>query len=333
LISASDAQPGPVVITAGDPAGIGPDLVLGLPEVLPGEPLVVLGDRDVLSARAEALGLSITLHDWQRGGPIPDQGLAVFHHDAGAPVTAGRPDPASAPGTLALLDEAARGCMAGDYAAMVTAPLAKSVIRDGAAADFTGHTEYLAEKAGVPRVVMMLLTEQLRVALVTTHLPLRAVADAVTTQTLTETIEILHRDLRDKFAIDDPRILVLGLNPHAGESGHLGREEIDTITPALDRLRGEGLRLNGPVPADTAFSPELLEQHDAVLAMYHDQGLPVLKYAGFGRAVNLTLGLPFIRTSVDHGTAGDLAGTGRARGGSLEAATRMALDLARRSHA
>lgn len=323
-----DRPAAPVAVTTGDPAGIGPDLALELPIRLPDAPLVVLGDRDVLARRAQLLGRNVELHDWRPGTALPAQGLAVHHIPAGAGVTPGQPDIATAPGTLALLREAARGCLAGDYAAMVTAPLAKSVIREGAQADFTGHTEYLADLADVPRVVMMLAAGDLRVALATTHLPLRAVPNAINDIMLSETLHILHHDLREKFHRSEPRILVLGLNPHAGESGHLGREEIDIIQPCLEQLRAEGMRLTGPVPADTAFTPDLLRDHDAVLAMYHDQGLPVLKYAGFGEAVNITLGLPFIRTSVDHGTAWELAGTGRARGGSLEAATRLALELA-----
>ncbi|MFC6330226.1 4-hydroxythreonine-4-phosphate dehydrogenase PdxA, partial [Alloalcanivorax gelatiniphagus] len=250
---------------------------------------------------------------------------------AGARVQAGRPDPATGAGTLAMLRLAADGCLDGTFSAMVTAPVAKNVICDGADPAFTGHTEFLAERAGVDRVVMMLAAGDLRVALATTHLPLAKVPAAITEAGLTRVLTILRDDLRGKFALPRPRILVLGLNPHAGEGGHLGREELDIIIPTLERLRGQGFDLTGPVPADTAFQPALLEQHDAVLAMYHDQGLPVLKYAGFGEAVNLTLGLPFIRTSVDHGTAFDLAGTGRARAGSLLAATRLAAQLARRA--
>ncbi|MEE4249982.1 MAG: 4-hydroxythreonine-4-phosphate dehydrogenase PdxA, partial [Alcanivoracaceae bacterium] len=230
---------------------------------------------------------------------------------------------------LTLLNRAADGCVDGTFSAMVTAPLAKHVIRDGAQPDFTGHTEYLCARAGVERVVMMLVADTLRVALLTTHLPLRQVADAINASALSETLHILNHDLRAHFGIATPNILVLGLNPHAGENGHLGDEELRIIIPTLEQLRGQGLQLTGPLPADTAFTPRHLQGHDAVLAMYHDQGLPVLKYAGFGEAVNITLGLPFIRTSVDHGTAFDLAGTGRAESGSLIAATRLAAKLAR----
>ena len=234
----------------------------------------------------------------------------------------------TASGTITMLARAAQGCLDGTFAAMGTAPVAKNVICEGADPAFTGHTEFLAEQAGVDQVVMMLTARELRVALVTTHLPLSQVSRAVTADSLTRTLTILRDDLIGKYRIEAPRILVLGLNPHAGEGGHLGREELDVIIPTLDALRDQGMALTGPVPADTAFQPDLLAQHDAVLAMYHDQGLPVLKYAGFGEAINITLGLPFIRTSVDHGTAFDLAGTGQSKAGSLIAATRLALELA-----
>ncbi|AJD49396.1 pyridoxal phosphate biosynthetic protein PdxA [Isoalcanivorax pacificus W11-5] len=318
----------PIAVTSGDPAGIGPDLVLTLSQAQPGAPLVVLGDHDVLGERARQLKLNVRLHDWTPGQALPTDALPVWHCPAGVPVIAGRADPATAAGTLAMLDRAIDGCLDRTFAGMVTAPLAKSVICDGADPAFTGHTEYLAARSGTPRVVMMLATDTLRVALATTHLPLRAVADALQPAMLAETLRILDTDLRQRFSLPYPRILVLGLNPHAGESGHLGREELDVIIPTLTALRAEGLHLTGPMPADTAFTPRHLQDHDAVLAMYHDQGLPVLKYAGFGQAVNITLGLPFIRTSVDHGTAFDLAGSGRADHGSLLAATRLALSLA-----
>lgn len=318
----------PVAITCGDPAGIGPDLVLQLPQQVPDVPLVILGDRQVLEQRARILDIDLTLHDWQPGEPLPSSGVAVWHQASGIDVQPGKPDQASAKSILTLLDRAADGCRDGTFSAMVTAPLAKHVIREGAAADFTGHTEYLCQRAGVHQVVMMLVAGELRVALVTMHLPLRNVADAISETLIIDTARILEHDLRIHFGIRLPRILVLGLNPHAGESGHLGDEELKVIIPALTRLRSEGLQLTGPLPADTAFTPRQLQGHDAVLAMYHDQGLPVLKYAGFGEAVNITLGLPFIRTSVDHGTAFDLAGTGRAEPGSLIAATRLAARLA-----
>ena len=320
----------PLALTSGDPAGIGPDLALALAAGDTPPSLVILGDRDVLNARAAALGLEVTLPDWAPGEPAP-AGAALWHCPAGAPVHAGRPDPATGAGTLNMLKRAADGCLDGTFAAMVTAPVAKNVICESADPTFTGHTEFLAERAGVDQVVMMLAAGDLRVALATTHLPLARVPEAITDTTLSRVLTILRDDLRAKFALPRPRILVLGLNPHAGEGGHLGREELDIIIPTLEHLRGEGFDLTGPVPADTAFQPELLERHDAVLAMYHDQGLPVLKYAGFGEAVNVTLGLPFIRTSVDHGTAFDLAGSGRARAGSLRAATALAADLALRA--
>jgi 4-hydroxythreonine-4-phosphate dehydrogenase len=252
--------------------------------------------------------------------------LHVRHIPAAAPVAAGALNPGNSAHVLALLDAALEGCLAGAYHAMVTAPVHKGVINDAGFA-FTGHTEYLADHSGTPRVVMMLAGGGLRVALATTHLPLRAVADAITPALLTEVIRILHADLRTKFAIARPRILVAGLNPHAGESGHLGREEIDVIEPVLARLRGEGIDLAGPLPADTLFSRIRVDPCDAVLTMYHDQGLPVLKYASFGAGVNITLGLPFIRTSVDHGTALDLAGTGRAETGSLLTAIDAAMEM------
>ncbi len=322
----------PVAVTCGDPAGIGPDLVLSLPAIFPGKPLVAIGDHQVLAQRATQLGLSVTLADWKPGQPVPSGSLAVWNTPAGASVTAGQPDPTTAEGTVAMLKRAAQGCLDGTFSAMVTAPVAKNIICDGADPAFTGHTEFLAEQAGVDQVVMMLTAspggEPLRVALATTHLPLGQVPAAITADSLIRTLTILRDDLVSKYRIATPRIMVLGLNPHAGEGGHLGREELDVIIPTLEQLRGQGFALTGPLPADTAFQPHLLAQHDAVLAMYHDQGLPVLKYAGFGEAINITLGLPFIRTSVDHGTAFELAGTGKAKAGSLIAATRLALDLA-----
>lgn len=340
-ISAFKSLPKPIVVTSGDPAGIGPDLVLQLGQHLSDSPWVVLADIDVLTARAQQLSLNhITLCAWQPGEPLPGHNtveagadprtstIAVWHCPAGGNVQAGQADPASAAGTLEMLRRAAQGCLDGTFSAMVTAPVAKNIICDGADPSFTGHTEFLAEQACVKHVVMMLAGKTLRVALATTHLPLRDVADAITDASLETTLRILQHDLQNTFAIAAPRILVLGLNPHAGESGHLGHEEIDTIIPLLERLRGEGFSLTGPVPADTAFNQTLLNQHDAVLAMYHDQGLPVLKFSSFGEAVNITLGLPFIRTSVDHGTAFDLAGTGKAQPGSLIAAAQLALTLA-----
>ena len=321
-----------LALTAGEPAGIGPDLCVALSrQALPCR-LVVLGDVDVLRARAARLGIAV---DLITGDAIPAHQpgtLHVRHLAVAMPVTAGVLDRRNSAHVLALLDAALEGCMNGAYDAMVTAPVHKGVINDAGFA-FTGHTEYLADRSGTPRVVMMLAGGGLRVALATTHLPLRAVADAVTPALLDEVIRILHADLHGKFGIGRPRILVAGLNPHAGESGHLGREEIDIIEPVLGRLRGEGMDLVGPLPADTLFSRIRHDPCDAVLAMYHDQGLPVLKYASFGAGVNITLGLPFIRTSVDHGTALDLAGSGQAEVGSLLAAIEAALEMMARQHA
>jgi 4-hydroxythreonine-4-phosphate dehydrogenase len=316
-----------LALTAGEPAGVGPDLCITLSQhTLPCR-LTVLGDLDVLRARARQLGIAV---DFVTRGEVPVHrpgALHVRHIPAEAPVTAGVLDVRNSTHVLALLDAALAGCLSGAYQAVVTAPVHKGIINDAGIA-FTGHTEYLADRSGTKKVVMMLAGGGLRVALATTHLPLRAVADAITPELLDEVIRILDADLRTRFGIAEPRILVAGLNPHAGESGHLGREEIDIIGPVLDRLRGKGMNLVGPLPADTLFSRIRHDPCDAVLAMYHDQGLPVLKYASFGAGVNITLGLPFIRTSVDHGTALDLAGSGRAEVGSLLAAIEMAVEMA-----
>ena len=316
-----------LALTAGEPAGIGPDLCIALSQQALPCRLTVLGDRDVLRARAAQLGIAV---DFLGGDAIPEHtpgALHVRHLPVASPVTPGVLNVDNSAHVLALLDAAIEGCLNGAYHAIVTAPVHKGIINDAGFA-FTGHTEYLADHSGTHKVVMMLAGGGLRVALATTHLPLRAVADAITPALLDEVIRILNADLRDKFGVARPRILVAGLNPHAGESGHLGREEIDLIEPALARLRGEGMDLVGPLPADTLFSRIRNEPCDAVLAMYHDQGLPVLKYASFGAGVNITLGLPFIRTSVDHGTALDLAGTGRAEVGSLLAAIQVAMEMA-----
>ncbi len=318
-----------IVVTAGEPAGIGPDLCLALArQDLPCE-LTVLGDRELLAARAELLGQPVTLLDAARPGSRPATTggvLHVAHVPTARPVEAGRLDAANSRHVLALLDAAIEGTMAGRHDAIVTAPVQKSIIND-AGVPFTGHTEYLAQRTGAPLPVMMLVAGSLRVALATTHLPLRAVADAITPQLLDQVLAIMDRDLRERFGFARPRIAVCGLNPHAGESGHLGDEEIRVIVPALQRARAAGIDASGPLPADTLFVPRNLAQYDAVLAMFHDQGLPVLKHAGFGNAVNVTLGLPLLRTSVDHGTALDLAGTGRADAGSLIAAVQLAIDL------
>ena len=316
-----------LALTAGEPAGIGPDLCIALShQALPCR-LSILGDLDVLRARAAQLDISVNFIT-SEAIPAHQQGaLHVQHIPVAAPVTPGVLDAGNSAHVLSLLDTALAGCMSGAYHAMVTAPVHKGVINDAGFA-FTGHTEYLAEHSGTQKVVMMLAGADLRVALATTHLPLREVADAITPQLLDEVIRILHDDLHRKFGIALPRILVAGLNPHAGESGHLGREEIEIIEPVLERLRAQGMNLIGPLPADTLFSRIRHDPCDAVLAMYHDQGLPVLKYASFGAGVNITLGLPFIRTSVDHGTALDLAGTGRAEIGSLLKAIEVAIDMA-----
>jgi 4-hydroxythreonine-4-phosphate dehydrogenase len=276
-----------------------------------------LADESLLRARAAQLGIP-----WPTG-----TAFRVRHMPLAAPATAGQLDIRNAHWVLSLLDAALAGCRDGTYHAMVTAPVQKSIINDAGIA-FTGHTEYLADRCGVKRPVMLLAAGSLRVALATTHLPLANVSSSITGSTLDETLDIIHHELGSFWGIPAPRIAVTGLNPHAGEGGHLGREEIDTIAPAVARAKARGIRATGPWPADTLFTPRQLEQVDVVLAMYHDQGLPVLKYAGFGHAVNVTLGLPVIRTSVDHGTALDLAATGRAEDGSLKAAVQLASQLA-----
>ena len=322
-----------LALTAGEPAGIGPDLCIALSQQALPCRLSVLGDVEVLRARAAQLGIVV---DFITADAIPAHqpgALHVRHIPVAAPVNAGVLDPRNSPHVLALLDAALAGCLDGTYHAVVTAPVHKGVINDAGFA-FTGHTEYLADHSGTGKVVMMLAGGGLRVALATTHLPLRAVADAITPELLVEVIRILRADLQSKFGIIRPRIVVAGLNPHAGESGHLGREEIDVIEPVLERLRGEGIDLVGPLPADTLFSRIRIDPCDAVLAMYHDQGLPVLKYASFGAGVNITLGLPYPRVAVDHGTALALAGRGLADPSSLYAAVDLCARLgARRSPA
>ena len=293
----------PLVITAGEPAGVGPELCNALVGTHFAEHVIIVGDRRQIDARLNTIDT-----------PFP------------VDVRPGEPTPENAASLLEGLRRAAEGCLAGEFSGMVTAPLAKSVIADSGV-PFTGHTEFLAEITGANLPVMMLVAGELRVALATTHVPLRDVPAAVTPDRLAAVLRILHADLRARFGIAQPDIVVCGLNPHAGENGHLGREEIDVITPTLDALRAEGLGVRGPLPADTAFTPAAGHK-DAVLAMYHDQGLPVLKYAGFGHAVNVTLGLPIVRTSVDHGTAFDIAGKGKADPGSLFAAIELALQMA-----
>ncbi len=324
-------DPPRIAITPGEPAGVGPDLTLALAQDQHDAELVVVADPALMQERAQRLGLAL---EW-----VPfDPSAAVHRHRAGrlpilpvplgAPPVCGRPDPANAAYVLETLRLAARGCTEGTFHAMVTGPVQKGVINE-AGIPFRGHTEFLAALTGGDPV-MLLTAGQLRVALATTHLPLAQVSAQITRRGLERVIRVLDRALRSDFGIHRPRILVCGLNPHAGEAGHLGQEEIQVIAPTLETLRAEGLTLAGPLPADTVFTPQRLREADAVLAMYHDQGLPVLKYAGFGRAVNVTLGLPIIRTSVDHGTALELAGTGQARLGSLKAALALAIEQAGR---
>ncbi len=311
-----------LAVTSGEPAGIGPDLCVRLAGYDDLPPLVIIGDPELLGARARMLGIAF---DAPRYDPERARPLSVLPVALTAEARAGELNPANAGYVLKLLDMAVSGCQRGVFDAMVTAPIHKGVIND-AGLPFTGHTEYLASLTDASPV-MMLATPGLRVALATTHLPLKDVSAAIDIDSLSRVIEILHRDLIQRFGIDDPHILVCGLNPHAGEGGHLGREEIDVIIPVLEHYRRQGMRLDGPLPADTLFNPDRLEQADAVLAMYHDQGLPVLKYVGFGNAINVTLGLPIARTSVDHGTALELAGSGRIHDGSLRAAIQAAASM------
>ncbi|PTU74941.1 4-hydroxythreonine-4-phosphate dehydrogenase PdxA [Pseudomonas mangrovi] len=318
-------------LTPGEPAGIGPDLCLLLANQQQAQILIAIANAQMLRERATLLGLSCSIIEvtpaaWPTQ-PAAAGSLYVWDTPLSSPVRPGVLDKANAAYVLETLRRAGQGCLDRDFAGMITAPVHKGVINE-AGITFSGHTEFLAELTATEQVVMMLATRGLRVALVTTHLPLKDVAGAITAQRLQRVSRILHADLRDKFGIARPRILVCGLNPHAGEGGHLGREEIEVIEPTLERLRDEGIDLIGPLPADTLFTPKHLDSCDAVLAMYHDQGLPVLKYKGFGAAVNVTLGLPIIRTSVDHGTALDLAGSGRIDTGSLKVALETAYEMA-----
>ena len=321
-----------ITVCSGEPAGVGPELCLQLAErqsAWPAARLVVIADKDLLQQRATTLGVQAKLRDWQPERSPQAGTLEVIHAPLTVPSLPGRLDATNSRYVLGLLDRALGGCQRGEFAAMVTAPVHKGIIND-AGIPFTGHTEYLAEKTGTPQVVMMLAGGGLRVALATTHLALKDVPAAITPTALEQTLRILHRDMGRKYGIEQPRILVAGLNPHAGEGGYLGHEEIDVIIPVLDRLRAEGLQLIGPLPADTMFTPPLLARGDCVLAMYHDQGLTALKYASFGQGINVTLGLPIIRTSVDHGTALELAGTGKADPGSLFVAVEQAIEMALR---
>ncbi|MEP7068414.1 MAG: 4-hydroxythreonine-4-phosphate dehydrogenase PdxA [Usitatibacter sp.] len=314
-----------MALTAGEPAGIGPDLCALLArEKLPGR-VVIVGDPEVIAERARMRGIAFDIPEYRdpQGAPA----LSILAVPVAARVAPGRLDPANARHVLAILDRALDGCVVDEFDAMVTAPVQKSVLNDAGIA-FTGHTEYLAERTGTPLVVMLLAGGGLRVALATTHLALSEVPRAITRELVEAVIRVIDADLRKRFGIARPRILVAGLNPHAGESGYLGREEIDSIAPAIEALAREGLAVSGPFPADTLFTPRVLAQGDCALAMFHDQGLPVLKHAAFGQAVNVTLGLPIIRTSVDHGTALDRAGAGEVDLGSLRAALALAFEMA-----
>lgn len=318
-------------LTPGEPAGIGPDLCLLLAQQAQPSILIAIASLELLQQRAACLKLSTQLlpvspSAWPTQ-PAPAGALYVWDTPLRAPVEVGQLDARNAHYVLETLTRAGEGCLKGDFAGMITAPVHKGIINEAGIA-FSGHTEFLAELTATQQVVMMLATHGLRVALVTTHLPLKDIAAAITPERLERVIRILHADLVEKFGILQPRILVCGLNPHAGEGGHLGREELEIIEPCLNKLRGKGLNLVGPLPADTLFTPKNLEHCDAVLAMYHDQGLPVLKHKGFGAAVNITLGMPIIRTSVDHGTALELAGTGLIDTGSLQVALDTAQEMA-----
>jgi 4-hydroxythreonine-4-phosphate dehydrogenase len=319
-----------ILITSGEPAGVGPDACVSLAQRDWEADLVVAADADLLAATAESLGLPLTLERYDATQPLkPHRSgvIQVLHIPTRCQVVPGHPDVRNAAYVIEMLDRACDGCTNGEFAAMVTAPVQKSTLLD-AGYRFSGHTEYLAERTRAALPVMLLINDQLRVALVTTHLPLSEVPRAITRDRLRSTLRIVNMDLERHFSLQPPRIAVLGLNPHAGEGGHLGREELDIIEPVIAELQSEGMNLQGPIPADTAFTPRFLKTVDVILAMYHDQGLPVIKHVGFGNAVNMTLGLPILRTSVDHGTALSLARSGKADTGSLSAAVALAIDLA-----
>lgn len=319
-----------LAVTPGEPAGIGPEVLIRLARNHPRFRLLAVADIALLRQTADKLGTPVQIHEWQPGAPISAGRLACLHVALAEPAEAGRPTAQNATYVLDTLRQAVGLVRSGKAAALVTGPVNKAIINDSGQ-PFSGHTEFLAELSDTSEVVMMLAAPDIpgmRVALVTTHLPLRAVADAVTAERLEATLRITHHDLKHRFGIARPRMQVLGLNPHAGEGGHLGSEEDDIIRPTIEQCAAAGMDLVGPVPADTAFSPDRLASCDAVIAMYHDQGLPVLKHAGFGKAINITLGLPFIRTSVDHGTALDIAGQGKADESSLLQAATMAEQLA-----
>jgi 4-hydroxythreonine-4-phosphate dehydrogenase len=319
-----------IVITSGEPAGVGPDACVSLAQRDWEADLVIAADADLLAATAAALQLPLTLERYDATRlPKPHRNgtLQVMHIPTRCQVVPGHPDVRNAAYVIEMLDRACDGCTNGEFAAMVTAPVQKSTLMD-AGYRFSGHTEYLAERTRAALPVMLLVNDQLRVALVTTHLALSDVPRAITADRLRATLRIVNMDLERHFSLQPPRIAVLGLNPHAGEAGHLGREELDIIEPVIAELQAEGMSLQGPIPADTAFTPRFLKTVDVIVAMYHDQGLPVIKHVGFGNAVNLTLGLPILRTSVDHGTALKLARSGTADTGSLSAAVALAIDLA-----
>lgn len=318
-----------LAITPGEPAGIGPDLIIQLAGQQWDAQLVVFADRDMLQQRAQQLNLSLELIDYEQGNDdVQNAGQLYIHHiPCGGTVTPGELNPENGHYVVETLRTACESNISGEFDAVVTGPVNKGIINKSGIS-FSGHTEFFALQSNTPDVVMLLATEGLRVALLTTHIPLAYVSKAVTQDRLDKVISILHHDLKTKFGIPDPHIYVCGLNPHAGENGHIGKEEIEIIEPALAQLRERGMNLTGPLPADTIFQPKYLKNADAVLAMYHDQGLPVLKYKGFGASVNITLGLPFIRTSVDHGTALDLAGTGNIDNGSFKLAIKKAIGMA-----
>ena len=319
-----------LVITPGEPAGIGPDLALLLDPSDFNANLVLVADPDLLRDRGRQLGLATTeLHEMDCDEDLVSNAINILPVRVAVKVTPGQLEPKNAAYVLQCLETAVSLCMSGVCHGLVTGPVHKANINE-AGFRFTGHTEWLADRTGCGKVVMLLASRELRVALATTHLPLREVSDAISQEALVQILDIIHRDMNYRFSISRPKIMVCGLNPHAGEDGHMGMEEIETIIPAIDQARAKGIDVIGPVPADTAFTPAALVGIDVVLAMYHDQGLPVLKHQGFGEAVNVTLGLPIVRTSVDHGTALDLAGTGKAEAGSLNTAIHLAADMARR---
>lgn len=319
-----------ILVSSGEPAGVGPDICIRSAQQAHAAHITVLGDPEMLRARAAALGLPLQINTSSDDVAVPQAAghMRVRPVKLRAPCTAGKLDAANAPYVIEMLEQGADLCLGGAFDALVTAPVHKGVIND-AGIPFTGHTEFLAERCRAPHVVMLLAAGTLRVALATTHLPLKDVPAALTRQSLEATLAVLRESFKAGLGIVEPHVLVLGLNPHAGEGGHLGREELEVIQPACEAMRGRGMRITGPVSADTAFNPARLGGVDVVLAMYHDQGLPVLKFAGFGHAVNITLGLPIVRTSVDHGTALELAGSGRAEHASFEAALETAAAMAR----